>query len=107
MTKGRCFLGAVCRAAARPEPKDRAAGDSLLVRMGLLPSWTPLWLNSAMVELLLPHTDGGVIVQLLITALAGSTLLIILLRKGLHDAAWAAGGVVAMWTALMALRTLH
>jgi hypothetical protein len=60
-----------------------------------------------MVELLLPRTDGGVIVQLLITALAGSTLLIVLSRKGLHDAAWAAGGVVVMWTALMALRTLH
>jgi hypothetical protein len=60
-----------------------------------------------MVEVLLPRTDGGVVVQLMITVIAGSFLLGILVRKGLHDAAWAVGGIFTLWSALMALRTLH
>jgi hypothetical protein len=60
-----------------------------------------------MVEVLLPRTDGGVVVQLLITLFAGSILLGILMRKGKPDAGWAVGGLFVLWGALMALRTLH
>jgi hypothetical protein len=60
-----------------------------------------------MVEVLLPRTDGGVVIQLLITVIAGSILLGILVRRGLHDPAWAVGGILALWSALIALRTLH
>lgn len=58
-------------------------------------------------SLLLPRTDAGVAVQVVATVILAPVLVITLVRWGRTDAAWLAGGVVALWTAVMALRVLH
>lgn len=58
-------------------------------------------------EILLPRTDKGVLVQVVATLVAAPSLVIWLVRRGWAEMAWLAAGVITLWVALMALRTMH
>lgn len=58
-------------------------------------------------SLLLPRTDAGVAVQVIATLIMAPAIVIALVRRKRTDAAWLAGGFIAMWISVMALRTLH
>lgn len=60
-----------------------------------------------MLELLLPRTDAGVAVQLVITLVAGVPLLAWLLRRRAHDLAWLVGGLMTLLLGFYAFRTVH
>lgn len=60
-----------------------------------------------MKELLLPTSDAAVAVQLAATAVIGPVALLMLLRRGQRDIAWAVGGLVVLWLAFAAFRSLH
>ncbi len=59
-----------------------------------------------MKELLLPSTDGGVLVQVVVTALVAPAVLIFMAKRH-RDFAWLTGGILALWVALMGFRSLH
>lgn len=60
-----------------------------------------------MIDIFLPRTDGGVLVQVVATLIASPATLFVLIRKGKRDYAWLAGGIITMWAAFLAVRTLH
>ncbi len=56
--------------------------------------------------LLLPSTDGGVMVQILVTLIVAPVVLLAVAKRQ-RDLAWLTGGVLALWVALMGFRALH
>jgi len=58
-------------------------------------------------EILLPRTDGGVAVQIVLAALLVPAFSYFLIRSGHPDGAWLAVGLGTIWIAFMALRSLH
>jgi len=58
-------------------------------------------------QLFLPHTDAGVLVQLLLTIVVGGPIVWSLWRRGLTEYVWFAGGVVVLLLGLFAVRTVH
>jgi hypothetical protein len=57
-------------------------------------------------EFLVPSTDGGVVVQVVVTILV-APILLVLVAKWHRDVAWLMGGVMALWIALIGFRALH
>lgn len=60
-----------------------------------------------MLEILLPRTDGGVALQIVMTVVLLPAILYWLVRSGRKDGAWAVAGIGTMWIAFTAMRTLH
>jgi hypothetical protein len=58
-------------------------------------------------QVLFPHTDAGVIVQLIVTVVIGGPIVWSLWRRGLTELVWFAGGVVVLLLGLFAVRTVH
>jgi hypothetical protein len=58
-------------------------------------------------QLLFPRTDGGVILQLVLTLVIGAPIVWRLWREGLTELVWFAGGVVVLLLGLFAVRTVH
>lgn len=58
-------------------------------------------------DLLLPGSDSTVALQLAATLIAGPVSVVILARYGKPDIAWLLGGVLALWLAFTAFRSLH
>jgi hypothetical protein len=58
-------------------------------------------------EILLPRTDAGVLVQVIATVALGGLSLSVLIRRRKPDIAWFVGGVVTIWVAFLGIRTLH
>ncbi len=59
-----------------------------------------------MKEFLLPSSDGGVLVQVVATAVVAPIVLVLVARRH-RDLAWLTGGVTALWIALIGFRALH
>lgn len=57
--------------------------------------------------LLLPESDGAVALQLVVTLIVGPLIVTGLVRYGKQDVAWLAGGVLTLWLAFAAFRSLH
>jgi hypothetical protein len=57
--------------------------------------------------LFLPRTDGGVLVQLVLTVVIGAPIVWALWKRGLTEHVWFAGGVVVLLLGLFAVRTIH
>jgi hypothetical protein len=60
-----------------------------------------------LLELLLPRTDAGVVVQLLVTLAIGLPVLAWLYRRRDTELLWFAGGLVLLVLGLFAIRTVH
>jgi hypothetical protein len=60
-----------------------------------------------MIEILLPRTDAGVALQLAVTVVAGTPAVVLLHRADRGDAAWFVSGLLVIWLAFMAFRSLH
>lgn len=60
-----------------------------------------------MLEFLLPRNDTGVTIQIVASAMLLPASLLVLIRTGRKDAAWLVAGIVTIWIAFAALRTLH
>jgi len=60
-----------------------------------------------LVELLLPRTDAGVAVQLVLTLVTGVPLFVWLRRRRLTEQAWLVGGVITFLLGFFAFRTVH
>lgn len=58
-------------------------------------------------SLLLPRTDGGVILQLVLTLAIGLPIVWRLWRQRQTELVWFAGGVVVLLLGLFAIRTVH
>lgn len=58
-------------------------------------------------DLLLPSTDAGVAIQVAVTAVLAPLVVASFIRRRRSDLAWLTSGVVGMWIAFMALRTIH
>lgn len=59
-------------------------------------------------SLILPRTDAGVVVQVLLTVVIGAPLVWLLYRRRVSpEVVWFAGGVVVLLLGLFALRTIH
>lgn len=56
---------------------------------------------------LLPHTDAGAFVQLLVVLAVGLVSLVALVRRGAVQVAWLVGGIMMMVIGFFALRTIH
>jgi hypothetical protein len=61
-----------------------------------------------LLHLILPRTDAGVAVQVLVTLLIGVPLVLLLYRRRAStEIVWFVGGVVVLLLGLYALRTIH
>ena len=58
-------------------------------------------------QLFLPRTDGGVLLQLLLTLLIGAPIVYRLWKQGQTELTWFAGGIVVLLLGLFAVRTIH
>lgn len=58
-------------------------------------------------ELFLPSSDTAVALQVVGTAIAAPLVVLALVRRDKHDVAWLSAGVMSLWVAFLALRTLH
>jgi hypothetical protein len=59
------------------------------------------------VQLLLPRTDPGAIVQAIVSMALLFFVVVRLSRRDRKDAAWFIGGMGTMWFSFMVFRTLH
>lgn len=60
-----------------------------------------------MLELLLPRTDAGALVQVVLTLLIGTPLVVYLYRRRLTELVWFVGGLELFLLAFYAFRTVH
>lgn len=60
-----------------------------------------------MLEILLPRTDAGALVQLIITLVVGVPALVILVRRRASEFSWLVGGLLLLVLAFYAFRTVH
>lgn len=60
----------------------------------------------ALVELFLPRTDLGVLVQVAATLVVGLPLIVLLARRGATEWLWFVGGAVVLLLAIFAYRTV-
>jgi hypothetical protein len=58
-------------------------------------------------ELLLPRTDAGVLVQVLLTIAIGTPLVVALYRRRAMELVWFVGGLEVLLLGLYAFRTVH
>lgn len=58
-------------------------------------------------DVLLPRTDAGVFVQLVVTLVVGLPLLALTLRRRQTELAWFVGGGLVFLLGFFALRTVH
>ncbi len=59
-----------------------------------------------MIEFLLPRSDTGVLIQVIGTVITAPVVLVLAARRH-RDLAWFAGGIIALWVALLGFRALH
>lgn len=60
-----------------------------------------------MLEILLPRTDLGALVQLIVVVATGVPLVVWLRRRRMTEQAWFAVGMLALLLGWFALRTVH
>lgn len=60
-----------------------------------------------MLELFVPRTDAGVLVQVALTILIGTPLVIALYRRRATELVWFVGGLELLLLGLYAFRTVH
>ncbi len=60
-----------------------------------------------LLELFLPRTDAGVIVQVLLTLFIGVPLVLTFYRRRDSELVWFFGGLVVLLLGLFAFRTVH
>ena len=60
-----------------------------------------------MLDLLLPRTDAGVLVQVLLTIAIGTPLVVALYRRRATELVWFVGGLEVLLLGLYAFRTVH
>jgi hypothetical protein len=58
-------------------------------------------------DLFLPRTDLGVLVQVVLTLIVGTPIVVALYRRGLGELVWFAGGLMILLLGLFAYRTVH
>lgn len=58
-------------------------------------------------DLFIPRTDAGVLVQLALTLLIGTPLVVMLYRRRATELVWFVGGLEFLLLALYAYRTVH
>lgn len=58
-------------------------------------------------DLILPRTDAGVLVQLIALVLVGSPLLYLTVRRGNREMAWFVGGLLVFLLGFFAFRSAH
>lgn len=60
-----------------------------------------------MLELLLPRTDAGVLVQVALTIVIGTLLVVVLYRRRATELVWFVGGLELLLLGFYAFRTVH
>lgn len=60
-----------------------------------------------MLEILLPRTDAGVLVQVLVTIAIGAPIVYLLYRRRATEFLWFVGGLMILLLGLFAFRTVH
>ncbi len=60
-----------------------------------------------MLDILLPRTDAGALVQLIVTIVVGAPVFILTLRRGVAEVSWFVGGLLLFVLAFYAFRTVH
>ncbi len=60
-----------------------------------------------MLDVLLPRTDAGALVQLIVTLCAGVPALVFAIRRGSAEFGWFIGGLLLFTLAFYAFRTVH
>jgi hypothetical protein len=58
-------------------------------------------------DILVPRTDAAVLVQVLLTLLIGTPLVVMLYRRRATDLLWFVGGIELLLLALYAYRSVH
>lgn len=58
-------------------------------------------------EIFVPRTDAGVLVQLVLTVVIGTPLVLMLYRRRATELVWFVGGLELLLLALYAYRTVH
>lgn len=58
-------------------------------------------------DLFLPRTDLGVLVQVLLTLVVGTPIVLALYRRRLGELVWFVGGLMVLLLGLFAYRTVH
>ncbi len=60
-----------------------------------------------MVQLLLPRTDPGAVLQAIVSTALLCFVVVRLYRRDRNDTAWLVAGLGTIWLSFMAFRTLH